>query len=350
MINTFQEYFEGLKTLSVESKKTLSDYLDEAGRKFLSLFNELAPSLFVHIRLGKMYTGGEEKKNEFARRLFFLVGEINETGKLYETGNYVDSIPKMHRIIFNESNQLRPGFTPYLISRNSYWYRMRSAEKYEVYKKEGLYLISDDKLELVATQRFNGEGWPVLYLASSLYCAWEEVRRADISQVNFAAFKAQRIIPVLDIAPPSQIIAIGSFIRAYFSIICSCEVTEDKIAHKWQYVVSNLLMNTVRYHIDHAGKQPSVFGIHYLSSKWSHADEYQLEPSGIMDAVVLPASERLHASFLMTDPRTLFFYHARHIGYWNPDIAYTSEYKSTIFFALEEQLKREKFFSVEIND
>lgn len=350
MINTFQEYLERLKALPLESKKTLSDYLDEAGCKFMSLFDEISTSLFVPIRLGKMYTSGETKKKVIAQRLFHYVEIINDAGKMYEEGNYVDSIKKMSDVIFNKQYQLKPGFKPYIILRNSYWYRMRSAKKYEVYKKGGLYVIADDKLELVATQRFNGEGWPALYLASSLYCAWEEVRRADISQVNFAAFKAQKIIPVLDIAPPNRISALESFIQAYFSVICSCEVKEDTTAHKWQYVVSNLLMNTVRFHINRAGKQPSVFGIHYLSSKWSHTDEYQLEPSGIMEAVVIPASDRLHSSFLMTDPRTLFFYHARHIGYWDPDVAYTTEYKSTLFFALEEQLKKEKFFSVESND
>lgn len=312
----------------------------------MSLFEEIAPSLFVPFRLGKMYTSGEAKKKEIAQRLSYSLDIINGAGKKYEGGNYVYSIVKMHDVIFNKE-KLKPGFSPYLISRNSYWYRMRSAKNYEVYKKEGLYLIADDKLGLVATQRFNGEGWPALYLAGSLYCAWEEVRRADISQVNFAAFRAQRIIPVFDIAPPCRFTALESFIQAYFSVICSCEVKDDKTAHKWQYVVSNLLMNTVRYHINMAGKESSVWGIHYLSSKWSHSEEYQLEPSGIMEAVVLPMSEKLQASFLMTAPRSQFFYNARHISYWNPDVAYTSEYKSTLFYALEEQLKKEEFFSVE---
>lgn len=62
-------------------------------------------------------------------------------------------------------------------------FRLRVINQNYPLSKEDLFHIPFDKRSLVSTQRFSISGLPSLYLANSIYVAWEEMKRPSMNEV-----------------------------------------------------------------------------------------------------------------------------------------------------------------------
>ena len=80
---------------------------------------------------------------------------------------------------------------------------MRSANTFAKYTKESseeMYHIPFELRYKVGNARFNIPGFPIFYLASSVYGCWEEMKRTDLDFANVALFKPTKDLIFLDLS------------------------------------------------------------------------------------------------------------------------------------------------------
>lgn len=291
-----------------------------------------------------------------ANRKTALRTELNT--KLTEANNLIsgacafgalDGKEKFYKFFFKDNGCLVNNNFATEITRGNYFFRMRGSDSYHVYNRMGLFQIPNNIIKLVGKQRFNQDGVPCLYLGESLYCAWEEVRRKDFEQVNFAGFQNTKKLTVLDFTIKSRLQKIEDFILAYFSLLVSGKVV-DKDAHKFQYDVSNLTMDVLLTSVTKGG---NVDGIKYMSSRRYDGMELSIADKSRMIGYVFPPKGKLIAktgidkwmrdSFKLTEPRTSFMYDIHMINFDRTKTAITSDYQNTLFYSIENKLKDEEF-------
>ncbi|MDO4827508.1 MAG: RES domain-containing protein [Bacteroidia bacterium] len=230
------------------------------------------------------------------------------------------------------------------------FYRMRSAEGYKVYNREGIFQIAGENRRLTSKLRFSDDGHPCLYLGASLYIAWEEVRRASFYTVNFARFRNTKALSVLDLTMRPRCRCLTDFVMCYLCLLTSAKV-EDDDKYKYRYEVSGLLMKLLQNSIAHKG---NVDGIKYISSRQFDGSDIEMKGRTIMEAYVFPPKESLdngvdkwlNDTFEVSAVRTTFMYNIHQINIVNPKKALTCNYQDTMFYELEQQLKKEKMEKV----
>lgn len=225
------------------------------------------------------------------------------------------------------------------------FYRVRTAKNYQLYDRKGLFIIPYDSEESMGKYRFNPEGLSCLYLASTLYLAWEECRRPDINMMNFARFVNVKPLQVMPIRIASRMQTIGDLVMAYFALIC-CAETNDTDKYKIQYTVPNLFMRILIEYNKHG--QP-IDGIRYMSSRRFNSKDLLFDVKDIDDAYVFPPKEfnplcdsvqDVGQMFSMTEPRSLFLYKAHRLEL-DSTRAKVSNYSYSLFAKLEDILKQE---------
>lgn len=260
----------------------------------------------------------------------------------------LDGKENFYSFFFKKDGGLVNEFYASTIDTKKYFYRMRGSENYQVYNRMGLFVIPDNIIRLVGKQRFNQDGIPCLYLGESLYCAWEEVRRKDFEQVNFSGFTNTRSLKVLDLTIKSNLLRKEDFILAFFALLVSGKVV-DKDAHKYQYDVSNLVMDVLQASITKGG---DVDGIRYMSSRRYDGMELYVADTNKMYGYVFPPKggakvgdldKWMRDTFKLTEPRTSFMYDVHRIDFDRTRTAITRDYQNTLFYKIEEQLKKEAF-------
>ena len=260
----------------------------------------------------------------------------------------LDGKENFYFFFFKKDGGLVNEFYASTIDTKKYFYRMRGSENYQVYNRMDLFVIPDNIIRLVGKQRFNQDGIPCLYLGESLYCAWEEVRRKDFEQVNFSGFTNTRSLKVLDLTIKSNLLRKEDFILAFFALLVSGKVV-DKDAHKYQYDVSNLVMDVLQASITKGG---DVDGIRYMSSRRYDGMELYVADTNKMYGYVFPPKggakvgdldKWMRDTFKLTEPRTSFMYDVHRIDFDRTRTAITRDYQNTLFYKIEEQLKKEAF-------
>ena len=260
----------------------------------------------------------------------------------------LDGKEKFYKYFFKGDGSLRSDHFASPITKGKYFFRMRGSNAYHVYKRLGLFQIPEHIIRLIGKQRFNNDGVPCLYLGESLYCAWEEVRRKNFEQVNFAGFKNTKDLKVLDVTIKPRLLTKEDFILAYFALLVSGKV-EDKDAHKFQYDVSNLLMDVLMASVTNGG---DIDGIRYMSSRRYDGMELSIADTSRTYGYVFPPKGKdtvdgidkwMRSTFKLTEPRTSFMYDIHLIDFDRSKKAITNDYQKTLFYMIEENLKKEKF-------
>lgn len=281
----------------------------------------------------------------------YLESQLNKVKELITASfsyGTMDGKANFYSFFFKKDGSLVNDYYATTIAPKNYFYRMRGSENYHVYNRKDLFVIPDNYIRLIGKQRFNKDGIPCLYLGESLYCAWEEVRRKNFEQVNFAGFSNTRSLSVLDLTIKSKMMRKEDFILAFFALLISGKV-EDKDAYKFQYDVSNLVMDVLQASIAKGG---NVDGIKYMSSRRFDGLEMYVADTNRMFGYVFPPKGNdkvgkidkwLRDTFQLTEPRTSFMYDVHRIDFDRTKTAITREYQNTLFYKIEEQLKKEKF-------
>lgn len=257
-----------------------------------------------------------------------------------------DALKRLYDYFFDDKGNIKDKKTTTQLKPKMDFYRMRSADGYKVYDRKGIFQIAGENRKLTSKLRFSDDGHPCLYLGSSLYIAWEEVRRPSFNTVNFARFRNTRELKVIDLTVRTQIKCLTDFVMCYLCLLTSAKV-EDGDKYKYRYEVSGLIMKLLQNSILRKG---NVDGIKYVSSRQFDGKDIEIDATSIMQAYVFPPKEStdegvddwLKKVFEVSSVRTMFLYNVHQINIVNPKIAITSDYMDTLFYQLEQQLKKEK--------
>mgnify|MGYP002522459036 CR=1 FL=1 len=306
---------------------------------------------FIHTYLfGKT---AEEKKEVLTKWIRHNIDEINKFVKS-ESENDLNAAIDLYALLFNkETGVPKYKHLASTVKKHTDFYRIRKADKYEIYDKKGIFLLSDRLEHLAGSYRFNPSGYACLYLASNLYLAWEECRRPDFETFSFSRFQNMRDIKVLDLTIRRDYFYREHFLLAYLTLLC-CAKTTDEDKHKFQYVVPQMLMKVLctsqRKMKEKSKDMNEIAGIKYMSSRRYDQRDLLFDDKTLTEAYVFP--QRPHNEgfdvcpflanlFRLTEPRSFFLFKSHRFNFFNRT-AYVSNYQDSLFYQLEETLKKEK--------
>lgn len=329
--------------------KDLSTMLSSIKEFVLGQYNQIDEAEFAGFR-GYGVTG-KEKKEKVRLELEKKIEVFNSNVKACANPKMnFDALVGLYSIFFDQNGNILDARMVTKVKANTDFYRMRSAEGYMVYSRDRVFQIAGENRKLTSKLRFSDDGHPCLYLGASLYIAWEEVRRASLDTVNFARFRNTRQLSVLDLTVRKRCKGVTDFYMSYISLLTSGKV-EDGDKYKYRYEVSGLLMKLLQNSIAHKG---NVDGIKYVSSRQFDGKDIEIKGQSIMEAYVFPPRDVtdcgvdnwLRNTFEVSAVRSNFLYNIHRINYVDPKLAVTSDYQRTLFFELEQLLKKEKMEKV----
>lgn len=335
------------KDPSIEEKikKSANSYLDALREGFIGLLDNLDEHEFHHFAKYSEISSCD-RKNKLKNRIEKRISSFNEICLESLKPSCTESTAnKFKELFFDKSNKCRhkEEMTETLKTHTDF-YRIRGVkEGYKLYKQSELYTISPSNSSIVSTARFNLSGYPCLYLCESLYLAWEECRRPEFHNANFARFHNSRPLTVFCLTIPENLNSENLIFRAYLSLVCSVKSNDEDKDH-WQYRISNLFIKM----LSQTGCN-EIDGIKYLSSKRFEKEDFQIEYSRENAAYVFPPKDihetdhckRLAQMFEMTKPYSYFYFKLHSLHFKSTSKALTRLYDDTVFAFLEEQLKRE---------
>lgn len=167
----------------------------------------------------------------------------------------------------------------------TYFYRMRERKKDEkAFEYGDLLHIPFDKRGIIGNQRYSINGFPCLYVSTSLYESWEELRRPHLQNLYAIAIAFTKSLRFLDLRLAREIRSIDQ-LRAYLFrlpliLACSIKVMEDSATFKPEYILSQTLLHSIRKDLD---------GILYTSLRKDYAFyDSDFDKCSNSDNIVLP--------------------------------------------------------------
>lgn len=302
-----------------------------------------------------------EKKDRLTRWIVPIIKEINALVKA-ETNNELYVADGLYRLLFDEKTGL-PQYKHLtsVVKKHTDFYRVRDAKKYELYDRKSMFVLSDRLEHLVGPGRFNPSGYACLYLASNLYLAWEECRRPDFDTFNFSRFQNTRDLEVIDLTIRRKFYYREHFLLAYLALLCTAKaIDEDK--HKFQYVVPQMMMKVLCASQRQRGKTakgaPMIDGIKYMTSRSYDQKDLLFDDRQLTEAYVFPQHPHgddknvcpyLTRLFRLTEPRSYFLFKSHRFQFFNRT-AYVSRYQDSLFYQMEETLKKDRLAKYNIKD
>lgn len=286
-----------------------------------------------------------------------FINKINDIVK-HEADNDLCATQKLFELLFSKSTgTIKHRRLVATIPSATNFYRVRGADKYMIYDRKGLFIVSDNLERLTGAYRFNPSGYACLYLASNLYLAWEENRRPDFETVNFSRFQNTRAVKVLRIMICREFIYQEHFLMSYLALLC-CAKTTDKDKHNFQYVVPQMIMKVLcqsqriaeKLAKDTEKTLQEIDGIMYLSSRRYDQKDFLFSDENLSYAFVFPQHPHsindeicpfLAKLFKLTEPRTYFLYKTHRFNFYSRK-ALVSNYQESLFYQLEEATKKDK--------
>ena len=137
----------------------------------------------------------------------------------------------------------------------TYFYRMRERKKDEkAFEYRDLLHIPFDKRGIIGNQRYRINGFPCLYVSTSLYESWEELRQPHLQNLYAIAIAFTKSLKLLDLRLVREISSIDQ-LRAYLLrlpliLACSIKVKEDSASFKPEYIMPQTLLHSIRKDVD----------------------------------------------------------------------------------------------------
>ena len=163
-------------------------------------------------------------------------------------GNIQDSILQIKKFIFQEYIDRRyiyirrKRINPYdLIA-----FRARKCDTHDLFSREEMMHIPNNKRYLVSNQRFSLSGYPCLYIGASIYGCWEELDRPDIEKFNITCIRNEKLIHFVDLTLPHFTAQNLSPEYVYTSILpwlCSFRAKHKGCAFIVEYTIPQILMS-----------------------------------------------------------------------------------------------------------
>ena len=128
-----------------------------------------------------------------------------------------------------------------------------------------IFHIPFEKRHLVTTQRYSVPGYPILYLAGSLFTAWCEMDKPELEGMNYAGFRFKKNELFVDLGYPYQRTTLWEWysLLVMYPLLMACmtRVKNASAPFKPEYIMPQLMTKLIREH----GKR--FTGIAYMSNK-----------------------------------------------------------------------------------
>ena len=265
----------------------------------------------------------------------------------YLSGCQADAFETFYALFIKNVESLRLGTIPDGCSL----YRMRVGKNgYEEFtSNEEMSHIPFQFNHKVGNERYSMSGFPSLYLGSSVYVCWEEMRRPDIDYANFALFKTTTTIKVVDLANKEHYHFTGEKFADCLVLACSFPVQFPNDPFKPEYIIPQMLLQClVRYNRDNKNGE-KIAGIKYSSTHikdsklWINYPENRKNKQ-LFYNYVFPAFDRKETG-LSTELNTIFqFWNSityNKLKLMNPDLQSDKSdiYGRSIFGKIEYKLQ-----------
>lgn len=240
-------------------------------------------------------------------------------------------------------------------------YRLRTGPMTQLTRRD-LFHIPFEKRQLVASQRYSIPGLPSLYLASSLWIAWEELGRPALASLHASRFEGNGNLSVLDFGwspsvglstfgDPDGAEKLGAFAEGQaiiWPLIAACSLVRRHPGTPFvpEYIIPQFLLQWVQ-------REKDLDGIRYFSTKLTAMDKAVNRAFNFVFPVRQKAAKGicggLQDAFALTPPISwpmLQSWQPKIMGASLPapgamDLAedFSVAYSDTEFFALEHKLK-----------
>lgn len=206
--------------------------------------------------------------------------------------SYYDGHPAKAYTLFSDVMQYRKRYHKHIFNNIGFkpaenFYRIRIKEENFPLSSLEMFHIPFHSRGRVKTQRYSIPGFPSLYLAKTLYVAWEEMNRPSLNNFQVVRLQSKEKINVLDLTTSDW--GTDNLNKSAYKYLmtwpliaaCSIKVKDYSDFFKSEYIIPQLLLQWVRNTGD-------VDGIKYGST---HIDKKELIGKGDLYNVVLPVKD-----------------------------------------------------------
>ena len=270
--------------------------------------------------------------------------------QLLEENRRVEAHTELYNICFSKRSYL--SLKTFSLKKGAELYRMRSANTFTKYTKEGseeMYHIPFELRYKVGNARFNIPGFPIFYLASSVYGCWEEMKRTDLDFANVALFKPTQDLIFLDLTLPKSNKDMDASTILTLPLILASRMKVERPEENYisEYSIPQLVMEClITMRNKEAIPESNIIGIRYESIHQDERDllfdktykddifvNYAIPPFEVSERGVCPKIKQLFEFWDNTS--------WAEIKYRNVDISsYDSKthYEQSVFGAIEHRL------------
>lgn len=215
-----------------------------------------------------------------------LVNQIKKTIEEYYNGKPAKAYEDLAKGLKSKLKNFEEDMYISRFESNQNFFRIRKIKGNFALPANEFFHIPFDKRGLVKTQRYSIPGFPSLYLGTTLYVCWEELKRPNINEFQAVRLKNLESLRVLNLVPPLQEhtnpIRLYQYMMLWPLILCSSvKVSNEEDTFKPEYIIPQLLLQWVR-------NTNNLDGIMYQTT---HIDFQGFKYKGEFVNVVLPVKE-----------------------------------------------------------
>lgn len=177
---------------------------------------------------------------------------------------YPDDAYQRLKSFFEADDNFYMEMLPQLEIKQGTFYRIRTGQ-FDTTNDGEMFHIPFEKRHLVTTQRYSIPGYPVLYLAGSLFTAWCEMDNPDLVGLNYAGFRFKDSAYFVDLSYPYHSTSVWEwyslFVMYPLLMACMVRVKHPAAPFKPEYSMTQLMTKLVR------DSDVPLIGIAYMSNK-----------------------------------------------------------------------------------
>jgi hypothetical protein len=216
----------------------------------------------------------------------YLIGKLKKVVDSYYNGKPNEAYNELETGLISDLKEFTKVLNKRSFCEGHCFFRIRYSNSNYPYTKYEMFHKPYELRTKVSSQRFSIPGFPSLYLGTSIYVCWEELKRPNVNEFLVSKLEIQEDINVFDLSPPKSEDNPRKFYNYLMvwpiALACSIKVKYPDDSFKPEYIVPQLLLQWVRMN------NSDVDGIAYQTT---HIDFNNKQFKGEFMNIVLPVKE-----------------------------------------------------------
>ncbi len=225
------------------------------------------------------------------------ISKLSESIKISVREYYSGSISTSYEKIKNwmegyrdYDGLLETSISKYSIPCDTDLYRIRKNEKNKHFNPNEMFHIPYNKRGNIRTQRYSIPGYPCLYLSSTIYGCWEEMRKPSLASFKVSRIRNIEEIDLFDLRIPSTSHIVQDdyikILRIFPLIIaCSIKVINTDDTFKPEYIIPQIVLQIIIKN----RKTTGINGVIYSSTQKNI--EFSFNEENLLNNIAIPVFE-----------------------------------------------------------